>query len=366
MDVDSKRKSLISEVSYIHQFSDKTSFSAGYQNTLSHSKNTYISSDYKPVLTENNNYAYAHLGQQIGRVYMSVSTGAKMYWIQNDLNKRNFISNLTTAQLSWTLSQKLSMRASFQYSPSIPSLSDLTDYPQQQTPYIISNGNPDLKVAKNYTYKLSPSFRYKKLGATLSMHYHNITDFVMSDVSYLGDKMFLSQSVNAKKTWDTGVSLNIRLSDINGFGANAEASVIHYETVGEQCNHQLTSFSASISLWWNNGPLTISYWRKFPGKYLNGNYVGKDENGDSLGFEYKPDKHWVFGASWMYMFDSKGTRYPSWNYSKANPFFMDRYIKNNSNMVVLSMSYSADFGSIFRSSRRTLNNSDSGSSLLKM
>lgn len=35
-------------------------------------------------------------------------------------------------------------------------------------------------------------------------------------------------------------------------------------------------------------------------------------------------------------------------------------------MVVLSISYSADFGSIFRSSRRSLNNSDNGSSLLKM
>lgn len=35
-------------------------------------------------------------------------------------------------------------------------------------------------------------------------------------------------------------------------------------------------------------------------------------------------------------------------------------------MVVLSVSYSADFGSIFRSSRRSLNNSDNESSLLKL
>gem|GEM_PF-3667711 len=35
-------------------------------------------------------------------------------------------------------------------------------------------------------------------------------------------------------------------------------------------------------------------------------------------------------------------------------------------MVVLSVSYSADFGSIFSTARRNLNNSDNGTSLLKL
>lgn len=68
----------------------------------------------------------------------------------------------------------------------------------------------------------------------------------------------------------------------------------------------------------------------------------------------------------MYMFDKKGTRYPAWNYSAVNPSYRERYIKNNGNMIVLSATYSADFGSIFRSSRRSLNNSDNGTSLLKL
>ena len=68
----------------------------------------------------------------------------------------------------------------------------------------------------------------------------------------------------------------------------------------------------------------------------------------------------------MYMFDTKGTKYPAWNYSSVNPAFRERYIKNNGNMIVLSVSYSADFGSIFRQAKRSLNNSDNGSSLLKL
>ena len=94
--------------------------------------------------------------------------------------------------------------------------------------------------------------------------------------------------------------------------------------------------------------------------------MGKQENGDALQLEWAPDKHWTLNVSWMYMFDRKGTRYPSWDYSAVNPSYRERYIKNNSNMVVLSVSYSADFGSIFRTARRSLNNADNGSSLLQM
>lgn len=366
MDVDSRRRSLISEINYTHSFSDKTSLSAGYQNTVSHSTNTYHTTDYKPVLTENNNYVYARLGQQIGRVYFSVATGAKLYWIKNDLNKRHFIRNLTTAQISWNISQKWSLAGAFQYSPSIPSLSALTDYPQQQSPYLISNGNPNLKVSQNFFYQLMPSFQYKKFSASLLMNYRHIGDFVMDDMFYLGDKMFLSQSINARKYWYAGANLNLKLNNIHGFGANANIDLEHYETMGENWCHHLTSFNASFTVWWNKGPYTISYWRKIPGKYLSGNYVGKGENGDALRFEYQPNKHWTFEASWMYMFDKKGTKYPAWGYSSVNPYYRERYIKNNGNMIVLSVSYSADFGSIFRSSRRSLNNSDNGSSLLKM
>ncbi len=366
MDVDNRRRSLIGEVSYNHQFGDNTSLSAGWQNTLSHSTNTYLSSDYKPVLTENNNYVYARLGKQIDRVYLSLATGAKMFWIKNDLNKRHFIRNLTTVQLSWNISQKWNMAAAFQYSPSIPSLSALTDYPQQQSPYLISNGNPDLKVANVFLYQLMPSFQYKKFKASLLMNYRRIGDFVMSDMFYLGDRLFLSQSVNARRSWYAGGNLNLRISDIAGFGANLNLGLDHYETMTDTRGRHLTAFKANFSVWWNKGPYTVSYWRKIPGKYLSGNYVGRDENGDALSFEYQPNKHWTFEASWMYMFEKKGTKYPAWGYSAVNPYYRERYIKNNANMVVLSVSYSADFGSIFRSSRRSLNNSDNGSSLLKM
>ena len=365
MNVDSRRRSLISEIRYIHSFSDNTSLSAGYQNTVSGSTNKYLGSNYRPELTENNNYVYASLGQSIGNFYLSLSTGAKLFWISNDENKRHFIRNLTSLQASWNISKNWNLAAAFQYSPRIPSLSALTDYAQQVSPYLISNGNPDLKVSDNFLFQVMPSFSYSKFNASLLMNYRTVSNFVMDDVRYIGDGLFLSQSINARKSWDTWANLNLRINDIAGFGAAVNLSLSHSEAMGDNWSHHLTSLSASFNLWWNKGPYTISYWRKVPGKYLSGHYVGKEENSDGLEFEWQPNGHWTVGASWWYMFDRKGTRYPSWSYSPVNPAVRDRYIKNNSNMVVLSVSYSADFGSIFRTARRNLNNADNSSSLLK-
>lgn len=366
MDVDSRRRSLISEVCYSHTFSDRTSLSAGYQNTLSRSTNTYLTTDYKPVLTENNNYVYVNFGQQINKIYVTLSTGAKLFWIKNDLNRRRFVKNLSTAKLSWNINAHWNIIGAFRYMPSIPSLTSLTDYPQQQTPYLISNGNPDLKVPEKFIYQVALTFRTGKFSATYMSAISDTRNSVVSDVTYMGDKMFLSRSVNSRYRRAYQNDITLKISEISGFGANLYMCLMHYRTAGATWKHHLTSFDGSIALWWNKGPVTISYWRKLPGKYLSGHYVGKEENGDALGIEYKPDSHWTLGVDWMYMFDSKGTRYPAWNYSTVNPSHTDRYIKNNGNMIVLSATYSADFGSIFRSSRRSLNNSDNGSSLLKL
>ena len=366
VDADSRRRSLISEISYTHEFNDKIDLSAGFQNTVSNSKNHYKSTDYEPILTENNNYAYARLGGSFGKFYMFVSTGAKLFWIENDDVKRHFIRNLSMAQVSWKISQKWNIAAGFSYSPYIPSLSEMTDYPQQTSPYLISNGNPDLKVAETFLYQLMPSFQYKKFNASLLINYRTQNNPVMDYVSYIGDGLFLSQSINARRNRNINGNLNMRLSDIAGFGMNLNVGMCHIESMGDGWSHHLTSFSASGTIWWSKGPYTISYWRKIPGKWMSGTTVSRDENGDALQFEYKPNDHWTIGASWMYMFDRKGTRYPRWDYSPVNPGFINRYIKNNANMICLSLSYSADFGSIFRTGRRSLNNSDNGSSLLKL
>lgn len=362
---DSRRRSLISEISYIHSFNDRTSLSTGAQNTTSHSTNKYLTTEYKPVLTENNNYIYARLGQQISTVYLSLSTGAKMYWVKNDRNKRNFIRNISKIQANWHISDKWNVNAYINYSPGLPGLSALTDYAQQVSPYLISNGNPDLKVAEYFNYSASANYQRNNLWISLYTYISDARHSFIDDVRYIGDGLFLSQTVNCRSNRSYKAFLSGGISDLYGFGINASMGVQHYTNEGENWSHSLTSLSGNLNLWWSKGPWVISYWRKFPGKYLYGHSVGKDENWDGLSVEYAAGKHWKFDLSWMYMFDKKGSQYPTWDYSPVNPGQCERHISNNANMIVLALSYSTDFGKIFKTGRRTLNNSDDVSSLMK-
>ncbi|MDE6549129.1 MAG: TonB-dependent receptor family protein [Muribaculaceae bacterium] len=366
MDVDSRRRSLITEVSYVHSISNFTSLSGGIQNTVSRSANTYLNSDYNSILTENNNYVYVRFSRRIKSVYISASSGAKLIWIKNDLVHRHFIRNISTAQFSWNIDSKWNIQGVFQHTPSIPSLSLLTDYPQQITPYLLYNGNPDLKVADNFIYKIMGTFNIRKFSASFQTALSDTRNCVINDISYLGDGLFLSHSVNSRKALNFYNTVTFQLRNIHGFGATLFANISHYTTAGENWEHSLTSLSGSISLWWNKGPLTLSYWCKLPGKYLSGHSIGKEENGDVLQVDFKPNRHWTLGVEWMYMFNRHGTEYPVWNYSQVNPAYRDRYIMNNANMIVFSVSYNTDFGSIFHTVRRNLNNTDNTSSILKM
>lgn len=364
-DIDSHRRSLISEVSYIHSFSDNSSLSGGYQNTLSHSSNTYLDSGHKAILTENNNYVYARFSQRIKRVFFALSTGAKLYWVKNDLNRRDFIRNISLVQASWNVSQSVNLQGAFSYSPNIPGLSALTDHPQQSTPYLVVNGNPSLKVAENFIYQLMASYSHKYFYVSATGTYMTTDNATFSDVTYLGDGQFLSQSVNSKRSQSVSGRLYFRLNEIKGFGASLSLGYSHYESAGKGWDHSLDSFSGSVYCWWTKDKFTLSYWRSFPGKSLRGHMVSKGENGDEISLVFRPNKHWAVEASWMYMFHRRGTEYPAWNYSPVNPSYRDRYIRDNGNMVTLSVTYDADFGSIFRTSRRNLNNTDNGSSILK-
>lgn len=362
-DIDSRRRSLIAEVSYIHRFAGGTELSMGYQNTISHSKNTYLLSGHKPTLRENNNYVYAQVSHQFGKLYVSASTGMKMFWTRNDLVSRNFIRNRSLVQASYQIDQRWNVQAYFLNAPNIPSLTSLTDYPQQMSPYLVYNGNPKLKVSEIFVYQIQPSLKLKKFTAALNVNYANTKNTPISDLSYMGDGAFLSQTVNAKSDNCFQTSLYLQLSDLNGFGIGVSGKYERYHCAGEGWSNTLNTYEVAGSVWWTHKGWTISYYGRIPGKYLYGHEVGKGENGNSFSVGYKPDKHWDISVSWWNCFDPKGFKYPQWNISAINPSATQRWIKDNGNMISLDVSYTADFGSIFRSARRKLNNKDSGTSL---
>lgn len=365
-DVEGRRRSLISAVSYVHTFDERTSLSCGYQNTVSHNTNTYRDSGVRPVLTENNNYVYARVSRQQGNVYLTVSSGVKLYWVDNADNRRHFVRNLTSMLFSWDFLKRWNLQGSFEYTPSIPSLASLTDHRQQTSPYLYHNGNPYLKTAESFDYRLLLTYQRDKFTVSLGGGYTDINNATIGNVIYLGDRKFLSQPVNIDRNNTLLGALNIGFSDVAGFGANASIHVKRTEVRGDGWRHDLTSAGADLSVWWNKGPWTIGYWQSFPSKSLYGHGLTRGEIGNALSVEFKPDDHWVFGAKCLYLFSKNGSSYLSKGLSEVNPNVSLRRFKSDRNMIMLSVRYTADFGSIFRTGQRSLNNSDKGSSIMKI
>lgn len=366
VDVKSKRRSLITALSYVHNFADYTSLTAGVRNTLSHSRNHYFESDYRPVLTENNNYIYVSASHLLNKVYMTARTGALINCLRNDGSSHTYANNTSTLQMQWTPRQIFSLTFYTNYASNFPNISQLTDYAQQLTPYLISNGNPDLKGSHFLSFYVGPTFRHGKLSVNGSVRYDRGFNPVYGAFSYLGDGLFLSRTENYRYYSNWTGALQVSMSGLKGFGFNVGLQYSHSVSVGHDWRTSLASWSGSVNVWYNNGPFTISYYRKFPGKYLYAQNIGKEENSDALTFTYSPNKHWDLGLSWMYMFDGHGTKYPQQRISAIAPMVIDRYIRDNGNMVMLTVNYKTDFGSIFRTRQRTLQNSDSGNAILKL
>ncbi len=59
------------------------------------------------------------------------------------------------------------------------------------------------------------------------LSYNQTDKFTMNDMFYLGDEKFLSQTINARRTWTTYGYVYLRLTGIYGFGSNVNLGVEH-------------------------------------------------------------------------------------------------------------------------------------------
>lgn len=364
-DIRSHRRSLISESVYTHKFRERVTLSAGYQNIISHNTNEYLISDRDAVLTENNNYLYLSASGQVNCLYLSATTGLKFHILHNENVRRRYLRNLSQIQLQWTPPRSFSLGGVLQYRVGLPSLSALTDEPQQISPYLIFNGNPSIKPSESIGARIVVTYRHNIFsisGMFTASIVHNQT---YMDVSYLGDGLFLNRSENLRSSDSMSGRLIFRLNELKGFGASAMLNFIHYRNRLRNQNLSLDSWGGNINLWYMTGKFVFNYWRKFPMSSLQGTVVVKEENGDALGIDYKPDSKLTIGVQWMYMFSPLGASYPTRDLSEINPAVTERFIHNSGNMVLLSITYHADFGKIFRTSRRTLNNVDTDSGILR-
>ena len=362
-------RSLVSEVSYKKSFGRNTALSAGLQNEISKSENNYELDDYTTALKSNDNYAYISFNQQIGRMSLNVGTGLKYIKMQSERNEREFARNISTLSFSGSPLSKLYISYTASYKPIIPSLSNLTVLEQTSNNYISVTGNPELKVGHATVNRLALATDIKKkVGIVLVNTLSYNRDQIYNTLTYKGDGKFLKKAMNYDSWMHYEARLVLTLNEVfnKHLSARLETHYHRYQSKGDGLNHSLNSVGVNFNVTGYFGKWMAQVSCRVPYKVLGAETLKKTEPWSTLTLGYR-HKNWFLMLSGNNLFSSVGTKYPEWNLSAVNPSYVYTYIKDNANMVTISVRYNVTFGKLFgKTKKRTLHNSDSGLAVINL
>lgn len=366
-EISNRFHSLISEISYEKIFSPKTSFHIGYQNHISHSINNYISNNYTGILDQNSNFLYLNLSQRIGKVSLYLGTGLKLMRMKSETNSRNFTRNLSTLNIGIPVGKKFNIGISGGYTPVIPQLSQLTDIYQSSNNYLITTGNPNLKVEHKLRGQIKGYYQHKKLNLGIITEYVHLINPMNRNATYLGNGQFLNRTENYDHYDRFEAALHVSLIELfdKRLSIQANTGYKYITTQSPMQNIYLNTFYSAFRVNVYLGKWSISSYYYLPNKYIDNNTIRKNENWSSLSLGFRPNKNWYLSLSGCLLFHPEGTEYPAWNISKVNPGYTYVSIPENGNMIMVSARYNISFGRIFGKTKRKLNNSDTNNTILK-
>ncbi|MBQ9076924.1 MAG: TonB-dependent receptor [Muribaculaceae bacterium] len=365
--IDNRFRSLISEISYEKIFSEKTSLHIGYQNHFSHSENDYYTYKYTSVLDQSNNYLYFSLSQRIGKASLTLGSGIKFLSMKSETNRRDFTRNLSSVNIGIPLGKKFSMGITGKYTPVIPSLFQLTDLNQSSSNYLMTTGNPELKTEHKLQGTIRGYYFYNNVNLGLSTEYCHLINPMSRNVTYLGDGKFISRTENYNRYDRFELGGHIALTELfdKHLSVQLNGGYKYISTRSLMQDIYLNTFYAQLRLTAYLGKWTISSFYYLPNKYIDGNYIHKNENWSTLTVGFKPDRHWYISLSGCLLFHPEGTEYPRWNVSSTNPGYYYVSIPENGNMIMFTARYNISFGRIFGKTKRSLNNSDINNTAIK-
>lgn len=364
--VNSDRKSLISELNWFKQFNCNGTLKVGYKNSYSDTRAKYVLNDYNPRMSDNINYLFTGWSHQIGRCYYSLSTGMQATWNNVDGTKDRYWSNISRLYGNYQPNGYMLFETSLRYQTNTPSLSLLTDYEYRSTPYLYNSGNPQLRSSQslggNLDFQYAP---YRFLNIYVSQNFGKEFDMMANIISYEGNGKFLNKPINLKKAWAETTMLAVQVSDLKGFGASCSAQLQYGSYESDTFTNKGWCLSGYMAVWWNHGPFSVLYSQAFPGMqiYSNGRYTSQEDY-NQFRLSYNLGKHWSFDAIWMWPFrkESKSRTEINSSVYVANS---TQYIRDELNSVKLSITYQGNFGTIFKSGRRSLENRDTGNGILR-
>lgn len=357
-----RKYSLINEAIYTKEFKNKV-FSAGGEYTVSHTDNDYTGAvNTDAILNSDNLYLFAQLQGKLGIFNYQVGLGANYLAIhQGDIgfNKWTLRPQLS---LSTKITDNLFVRYSGRISQRSPSLSQLSDVRNQSDELNASDGNTGLKPYTGYSNSLMLSWNRPLFNFQLYGSWYYAPDIIMT--SYIpelqddGTYLLISKPENQKSFSQQSITAYFTLHAIKDIlNISLYGDYSNYNSRGLDYSHNYRSWRwggyANLMLGrWN---VSASFYTAPKSYFAESMSTGENQSNFSVSYKYKDLK---VGLGVLLLGYAQGFDYVGKTDSKYLQSTTHTYIKDNGNMIYLTLSYNFSHGRKYQTERKKLNNSD--------
>lgn len=359
---DGSRYSLIGEGIYQKTF-DKITLTGGIKYMQAYTHNRYTGDVNESAEMHNSSlYGYVQAQGKWAKLNYSLGIGASRQDFDESEEGFTFYMFRPMLSLSYPVFKGASLRYNFTCSPSVPSLSALSDIRQQTTDLEVNRGNRNLKPYRSYINRLQLSWGNKRVSFQLSGGHRISKNPIMEQIECVSQpdgSYIIEYGIDNQKRftqWNGRLYTNINvipdllsISLYGGFNS--------FESKGNSYLHHYTAWyvGGDASLSYKNFSLYGSIGNRYNSLY--GESIDYGEKNSVIQCSYKW-KNMSAGIGVLYPFTPAG-------WSAGWKLMSERvqkkswtYIKNNANMVVLTFSWNFNSGLKHKTEEKLMNNVD--------
>lgn len=359
------RCSLIAEGVYRRSFK-YLNLGLGVRHNQNYTRNDYEdSSQEQTKMRSSDTYLYGELSGAVKKLTYNLGVGLKLYNVNDWSSQKTYARNLTTLNLLYPLTSRLKVSYRFQYSPTLPTLSQLSNVVQNYDALSQIKGNPSLKPYETVRNRFLFIYTLNKFRANLWLSYAKSFNPIALYTYYDGNRYFVSEYQNQDYNKQMNTQLDLSYSNLlNHFNINVSGGWNRFSSAGTNYQHVLYNlyWQMSMQAYYKKLSLSFSYVR--PQKSLSAEMITLSENNSSIMLMYRTGK-FVFNAGVSYPF-TKAWEFANTSLSKANPFSERVYIKDNGNMLLFGFSYQLNCGKSFKKDKKNIDNADKEDGILKV
>ena len=356
---DSRRYSLISNLQYKHSFTNSELY-VSYRNTYSYTKNIYPEQG-DARLNDNENYIGAMYQIGFGPVWISLKSG--LNFESRNLNSSSTTwqySNLSTAELSWSMTKNWRTEAGFGFIPSIPAINSQMAPTRQISPYLYVCSDPDLKRGSTLNARWALYFNKDIWSFSTILKYSRTNNPLANVTGFDTEKnMYYMRTENINSTESAVSWINFGMNGLlNKFFLNGGLQIVYGHTKVKDWSKCGWGVGGSVQAIAQFGKWQVGATGIFPVyQFFHMVRSYSNEPFTQIFTQFRPNSHWTFSTSLRYFY-AQGYHWKSQLYAPDYEKYAYRKF-NDGWSVRFAVEYDLTFGRIFKSKGRSIQNRDS-------